>query len=484
MKNENVGAGILNIITESLYDKPIVVFREYVQNSVDSFLKTMNSIDKNELCCKIWVENKNLFFLDNGNGINQMEFLQEMQQIAYSSKRRTINIGYKGIGRLSGISYCRELIFVNIVSFKKSEYQIYTIDCEKYNDIKKNNEFSMLSFSDLMKSIGEFDETQNIDPHILSELSKYRNIFKIQDKGFLVMLKGINDILNQTVLSKEIYTELGWLLPVNFKKEIYEIEESALFEDITQAKQNGNIPAVSFNIEYNNTPIERPIEGGMLRYYTCKCDMQYAIGFHSFRRDKIAVEKGNSFSGIRMYIDNMLLCDETEIIPILQKYGMIEHTTNELVQSVKGIGAIIYITDKVNISANARRTFIEITDGDSIAFLERLAEFIERIYKARYALSKYSSGKKNIELETEKLNQLRDAANEALMALATEQINIDNSDDEKTEFNNLSENEKKQIIKKKITKNINDQIKSYLLQTTTFDYENAYEDFKIWIRSN
>jgi len=36
MNDYNVGAGILNIITESLYDNPIVVFREYVQNSIDS----------------------------------------------------------------------------------------------------------------------------------------------------------------------------------------------------------------------------------------------------------------------------------------------------------------------------------------------------------------------------------------------------------------------------------------------------------------
>ena len=34
-----VGSGIINVITESLYDNPIVVFREYVQNSVDSLYK-------------------------------------------------------------------------------------------------------------------------------------------------------------------------------------------------------------------------------------------------------------------------------------------------------------------------------------------------------------------------------------------------------------------------------------------------------------
>lgn len=137
MSTENVGAGILNIITESLYDKPIVVFREYVQNSVDSFMKAMRNHKEIKLYCKIWNEDKNLYFLDNGNGVEGKDFFEEMKHIAYSGKKRTINIGYKGIGRLSGISYCKELMFVNIISYKENSYQIYNIDCQEYNKIKK-----------------------------------------------------------------------------------------------------------------------------------------------------------------------------------------------------------------------------------------------------------------------------------------------------------------------------------------------------------
>ena len=58
METKAVGAGILNIITESLYDKPIVVFREYVQNSVDSFFKSMGTTTtKEDFSCEIWHEN-------------------------------------------------------------------------------------------------------------------------------------------------------------------------------------------------------------------------------------------------------------------------------------------------------------------------------------------------------------------------------------------------------------------------------------------
>ena len=49
MSDSKVGAGILNIITESLYDNPIVVFREYVQNSMDSLLKSGMSSDDCEI---------------------------------------------------------------------------------------------------------------------------------------------------------------------------------------------------------------------------------------------------------------------------------------------------------------------------------------------------------------------------------------------------------------------------------------------------
>ena len=63
MNSDIVGAGILNIVTESLYDKPIVVFREYVQNSVDSFLKTVNRTNKDIFKIVIWVkENDFVFF--------------------------------------------------------------------------------------------------------------------------------------------------------------------------------------------------------------------------------------------------------------------------------------------------------------------------------------------------------------------------------------------------------------------------------------
>src|SRR5699024_8643125 len=100
----------------------------------------------------------------------------------------------------------------------------------------------------------------------------------------------------------------------------------------------------------------------------------------------------------------------------------------------------------------------------------KIAIFIEKIYKARYALSKYSSGKKNMEINSQKLKDLKDLANEALVDLAAEKIVLPPEENEtKRDISDLTETEKKKVIKKKLTKELNEQIKLYLAQVTSFD---------------
>lgn len=43
MKNFTTGARLLETLTSALYADPIIVFREYVQNAVDSFRRSTDS---------------------------------------------------------------------------------------------------------------------------------------------------------------------------------------------------------------------------------------------------------------------------------------------------------------------------------------------------------------------------------------------------------------------------------------------------------
>lgn len=482
MPNNYVGAGILNIITESLYDNPIVVFREYVQNSMDSILKE-ESQDHCEI--KIWSTNNNLLFLDNGRGIDTEIFHEEMKKIGASTKKKQKNLGYKGIGRLSGVPYCKKLFFVNIYDYSRGKAQLYTIDGAHYEQIKGTEQDANLSFSELMDVIGEFSENINIEEYdfISTAFGRYNKILEKTNTGFLVVLQDISSVLKNTIDSDDFFTNLQWLLPVDFDSELYHSDFKELFNELTTRSSDDIIPVRYCKITYNDDQILRPIKNEMFRDYVCKSNFKYAVGFHTFKGDKIFIDKSNSFMGIRIYIDNMLLCDENELLQSLDNYGLLEHTLNGQIQSVRGIGAMIYITDKVNISANARRTFIEVTDNDSLEFLKLLAEFVNTIYETRYALSNYASAKAKQEKNAEKIQTLKSTALDSLRKLAKENVELTLDDDEAA-FDKMTVPEQKKIIKKKISNQINQKIKEYLKSIKSFNLETAYKDFFEWLQEN
>lgn len=483
MIDNKVGAGILNIITESLYDNPIVVFREYVQNSMDSIMKYDSGVETCEI--RIWNSDGNLYFMDNGNGIERETFKDEMTKIGSSSKRKQINLGYKGIGRLSGVPYCKKLSFVNLYDYAKGKAQVYSIDSELYDEIKNDDNYTNLSFTELMDKIGSYQEDIDInkDKEIYDAIQRYGSALKKNNTGFLVFLKEISMVLNNTIKNEFFFQELQWLLPVDFNTDLYESDKKELFEELTTEKVEKVAPVRYCKIYYNEEEIFRPIKKDMLRDYVCKSNFKYAVGFHTFNGNKIFIDKNNSFSGIRIYIDNMLLCDESELLQSLNNYGLLTHTLNGQLQSVKGIGAMIYITDKINISANARRTFIEVTDNDSIEFLKLLAEFVNTIYDTRYALSNYMSAKSKQQANNERMLQLKNIALENLKKLAKEEVTLTTEDEnDNNDFFNMTVTEQRRIIKKKISSQLDIKLNEFVKNLEEFDLENAYNDFLNWIR--
>ena len=480
MTNSYVGAGILNIITESLYDNPIVVFREYVQNSVDSILKEENP---DSYRIKIWCEGDNLCFLDNAAGIDTELFHTEMISIGNSAKKRSANLGYKGIGRLSGVPYAKRLTFINIVDYKNRIVQSFSIDGAKYEKIKENGDDRGITFAEIMNQIGSYEDSFTIKSthNYYSYFLKYKELFNKTNTGFLVILEKISPVLKNTIEDDNFFTNLQWLLPVDFDSDVYTCEKNELFREIKE-KNCKDFPIPCCNIAFNDKQILRPIRKGMFRDYLCKNDFKYAFGFHSFYRNKIAIDRNNLFTGIRIYIDNMLLCTEDELLRNLDNYGLLKHTLNGQLQSVRGIGAMIYIYDKINIAANARRTFIEVTDNDSLDFLKLIAEFVNTIYDTRYSLSNYINAKAKLDHNSEQIKILREVALNNLRKLAKETIELPPEDNQ--QFSDLSMLEKKRAIKKILSHKIDVCLKAYMETLDDFNEEIIFDRFVEWLTKN
>lgn len=492
-----IGASLLNTITESLYDNPIVVFREYVQNSADSLRACRNEETKNKQMIRIWRRNKDLFFLDNGKGIPQHEFVTKMTDLGNSDKRKEMNIGYKGIGRLSGLPYCDKILFVSFTSYSKKQMEVFELNGAEYKLLRQQG-FNDKSYEEIMNAIGTYEDLSlSRKEEILSDISEYSYLFEESDTGFLVQLIQCSNVLLNVIEKPDFFEELEWLLPVAFDDSILfceSVEEFRMLGEPQVLSFNGNekqtqiIPTESFDIAFDNHKLTRPFKYDDLRDYTCIKDLKYGKCVVTFSVTKLDIIRGNSLTGIKIYLDNVLLCDESELIPMLAKFNVISNkSVNDLIQSCKSIGALLYITDRISISANARRNFIEVTDEASFEFLRLISEFVRNIYEARYAMSKYQSYlKKKIE-ETETDATRKEKEKEKLKQRAQEALKVLGDykcPDLSEEVVQNSRKDEKEFIRKRILRYITDKIREYMYQVVELDSNDPVDSFLNWLLQN
>ncbi len=109
-----LGAHILEILTRGMYEDPRTIFREYVQNSCDAIDAAMKKgiLQAGEGRINIWLDDdtRTITISDNGTGIRSSDFRRIMGSVADSDKRNNENRGFRGIGRLCGMAYCKTVI--------------------------------------------------------------------------------------------------------------------------------------------------------------------------------------------------------------------------------------------------------------------------------------------------------------------------------------------------------------------------------------
>lgn len=110
-----IGKYTLESLTNGMYASPLDLYREYIQNAVDSIDNAAKtSFGKKEIfeiAVTIDRDNNTISIYDNGQGLSVKNAVSTLIDIGNSSKQRTINRGFRGIGRLAGLGYCDELIF-------------------------------------------------------------------------------------------------------------------------------------------------------------------------------------------------------------------------------------------------------------------------------------------------------------------------------------------------------------------------------------
>ena len=110
-----IGKNILENLTTGMYLDSKISYREYIQNACDQIdLAVKQGIiapDEGEVDIFIDANKRYISIKDNATGVRAKNFRADLGDIANSNKKIGENKGFRGIGRLCGLAYCKTLKF-------------------------------------------------------------------------------------------------------------------------------------------------------------------------------------------------------------------------------------------------------------------------------------------------------------------------------------------------------------------------------------
>ncbi len=104
------GAGLLGLVTTGMYDTPLTMYREYIQNAADAVAGS-GLPGRARVDIAIDVSERRIRIRDNGPGLGREEALERLLPIGRSDKTLGIDRGFRGVGRLAGLAFAKTVSF-------------------------------------------------------------------------------------------------------------------------------------------------------------------------------------------------------------------------------------------------------------------------------------------------------------------------------------------------------------------------------------
>lgn len=203
----SIGKFTLESLTTGMYNEPESCYREYIQNAVDSLDMAVdqNIIDSGEGRIEIIVDDEHqvISVKDNGTGIRSEQARKTLLDIGNSTKLHSVNRGFRGIGRLGGLSYCKQLSFCT-TAMGEGIKTIITFDCDKLKQLLipgQDDDHTLQSVIEAVTTVEYMDE---------QEVAHY----------FIVKMDGVDDIAS--LLDIDVVKDyISQVAPLPYRKQFY-----------------------------------------------------------------------------------------------------------------------------------------------------------------------------------------------------------------------------------------------------------------------
>jgi len=295
---------LLETLTAGMYNEPLSIYREYIQNAVDSIDLTSSQKRRSILKVKINLDpiNKTIRIHDNGLGIPAENAEQTLSRLGISDKTGTGMRGFRGIGRLGGIAFSDKVIYRTKAKGEKVA-SIQTWDCLELRKLLSDPKKSSMPLQSVFKRITTFHQ---------------ENSRRANTSFFEVTLEGVSSFRSYNMDIRKVRDYLSQVAPIPFNPN--EFSYSGIISDYLSKYLS---QYQKYEIVLNGEPVYKPYRDNVKitkSGYDSIDDINFfqinakgepvAYGWYGQRRDLSgAINRGEGFSGIRVRLGDILLGD-------------------------------------------------------------------------------------------------------------------------------------------------------------------------------
>lgn len=195
-----VGRQLLNVVTAGMYDNPMMVYREYIQNAVDSIDAAVDEqkvLSREDAVVRITLDGRtrSVCIEDNGCGLDNASAPTVLTSLGSSPKEGSSHRGFRGIGRLGGLAYCDELVFETRTSANE-RVAVVSWDRRKLEKLTAKREQGVLLTETIKQVVtASFREPQESDKQRFFRVTMV-NVHRFHSDS-LMNLKTIHGYLSQ-----------------------------------------------------------------------------------------------------------------------------------------------------------------------------------------------------------------------------------------------------------------------------------------------